>query len=92
VIEAQRDEITEHHFYGKLARSIRDPEKSRVLSRISEEEVGHNQFWKKYTREDIRPNTLKIWLYLLSYRLFGITFAIKRMEEDEDWLRIITKP
>lgn len=83
VKEAQRDEITEHHFYARLAKSIRDPEKRNVLSRISEEEMEHYQFWKNYTEEEIRPNILKIWLYLLSFRLFGITFVIKRMEGDE---------
>jgi VIT1/CCC1 family predicted Fe2+/Mn2+ transporter len=84
VREAQRDEITEHHFYAKLARSVKDKEKRRMLDRISKEEMGHYQFWKEYTEEDVSPNTLKIWLYLLSYRLFGITFAMKRMEGDEE--------
>ncbi|NYT11272.1 MAG: hypothetical protein GKC03_01815 [Methanomassiliicoccales archaeon] len=60
VMDAQRDEITEHHFYAKLASSVKDREKSRVFDQISKEEMAHYRFWKKYTGVDVSPNRLKI--------------------------------
>ena len=82
LLDFQREEITEHHVYAKLAR--RSSGKNReVLQQISDEELGHYRTWKKYTGEEVKPNWLKVRFYSLLQRLFGLTFAVKLMEMGE---------
>ncbi len=83
LLAAQRNEITEYFVYEGLARSIVDPHNKGVLERISRDELGHYNFWKKYTKADVKPDKPMLWKYLLISRLFGITFGIKLMERGE---------
>jgi VIT1/CCC1 family predicted Fe2+/Mn2+ transporter len=80
----QRIEITEHHIYARLARSVKDSENSEILEQIADDELRHYQDWKKYTQRDIKPNGWEIWKYYLISRLFGFTFGIKLMERGEE--------
>ncbi|MCR6669240.1 MAG: VIT1/CCC1 transporter family protein [archaeon YNP-WB-040] len=84
ILDAQRNEITEHLIYERLSRSVKDPHNKEVLKRISDEELRHYNFWKKYTRRDVKPNMWKVWKYLLISKIFGITFGIKLMENGEE--------
>jgi len=76
----QRGEITEHHIYNKIAAAQKDPHNREVLNRIAQDELGHYGIWKRYTHQDVEPDTPRIWFYYLIARIFGITFAIKLME------------
>jgi VIT1/CCC1 family predicted Fe2+/Mn2+ transporter len=76
----QQGEITEHHIYKKIASAQKDPHNREVLERISQDELGHYTIWKRYTQQDVAPDTLRIWFYYLIARVFGMTFAIKLME------------
>ena len=80
----QRIELTEYHIYKYLAKSIKDPENSRILDQIAEDELRHAEDWKKYTQRDIKPNRWDIFKYTLISRLFGFTFGIKLMERGEE--------
>jgi VIT1/CCC1 family predicted Fe2+/Mn2+ transporter len=80
----QRIEITEHHIYKRLAKSIRKPENRLIIEQIAEDELRHSEDWKKYTERDIKPNTWEIWKYYLISRIFGFTFGIKLMERGEE--------
>lgn len=84
ILTAQKNEITEHFTYEKLSQSIKDPHNKEVLKKISEDELTHYQFWKKYTTQDVAPNKLKIWAYYIISKLLGITFGIKLMERGEE--------
>ncbi|MFC1847020.1 VIT1/CCC1 family protein, partial [Chloroflexota bacterium] len=44
----------------------------------------HHNIWKKHTDRAVKPYRFKIWLYHLISRIFGITFAIKLMENGEE--------
>lgn len=79
----QRIEITEHHIYKRLAKSVKDPENSEILNQIADDELRHYEDWKKYTERDIKPNMWDVWKYFLISRLFGFTFGIKLMERGE---------
>jgi VIT1/CCC1 family predicted Fe2+/Mn2+ transporter len=83
ILAAQRNEITEHIIYERLSRSVKDPHNRKVLERIAGDELEHHDFWKRHTNEDVKPDRLKIWGYLLISRVFGITFGIKLMERGE---------
>jgi len=85
IIEAfQRIEITEHHIYKQLAKSVKNPENSEILSQIADDERRHAEDWKKYTQRDIKPNRWDIFKYTLISRIFGFTFGIKLMERGEE--------
>jgi VIT1/CCC1 family predicted Fe2+/Mn2+ transporter len=89
ILTAQRNEITEHFIYQRLSQSIKDPHNSDILRRISGDELRHYHFWKTYTHEDVKPNTLKIGWYFLISKILGITFGIKLMERGEEAAQII---
>jgi VIT1/CCC1 family predicted Fe2+/Mn2+ transporter len=88
ILTAQRSEITEHFIYQRLSQSIRDPHNSDILACISGDELRHYHFWKEHTHEDVKPDRLKIWWYVLIARILGITFGIKLMERGEEQAQI----
>jgi VIT1/CCC1 family predicted Fe2+/Mn2+ transporter len=55
-----------------------------VLRRISNDELKHYEFWRKYTQKDVKPSKFTIWKYFLISKIFGITFGIKLMERGEE--------
>jgi VIT1/CCC1 family predicted Fe2+/Mn2+ transporter len=83
ILTAQKNEITEHHVYGRLSRSMKAPHNRDILQKIAEDEKGHYHFWKEITRQDVKPNRWAVWKYTLISRLLGITFGIKLMERGE---------
>lgn len=80
----QRNEITEHLIYSKLARVVRSAHNREVLEKIANDELGHYRLWKKYTQRDVSPNRFNLWFYYLISRLLGFTFGIKLMERGEE--------
>lgn len=84
ILSAQKNEITEHYIYEKLSESVKDPHNKKILEQISRDELDHYNIWKKYTTQDVPPNTLKIWLFYLICKILGITFGIKLMERGEE--------
>jgi len=91
LLAAQRNEITEHFVYGKLSQSVKDSHNSKILKKISDDELAHHDSWKKYTNEDVKPDKLKMWKYILISRLFGITFGLKLMERGEEKAQVSYK-
>ncbi len=84
VLAFQKNEITEYHIYSGLANAHKNKDNKKVLESIASEELKHYNIWKKYGGRDVAPDTFKIWRYLLISKIFGITFAIKLMENGED--------
>lgn len=80
----QRNEITEHHIYRRLAMSVRPDENRRILEKIAEDELRHSREWQRHSGQDVPPNRLRVWVYYLMGRLLGFTFAIKLMERGEE--------
>jgi vacuolar iron transporter family protein len=76
----QKYEITEHLIYTKIAAITTELHNREVLTRIASEELGHYGIWKRYTKQDVAPDILRVWYYYLIARLLGMTFAIKLME------------
>ena len=89
ILVAQRNEITEHFIYERLARSVKESNNREVLKRISNDELRHYNFWREYTHRDLKPDKLKIWKYFLISKIFGITFGIKLMERGEERAKTI---
>ena len=84
ILSFQRNEITEHIIYGKLAQASRNPHNRKLLEGFSQDELAHYGFWKKHTGQEVKPSGLKIWKYFLIARIFGLTFGLKLMERGEE--------
>ncbi|MFP4169922.1 MAG: VIT1/CCC1 transporter family protein [Methanomassiliicoccales archaeon] len=84
ILRAQRNEITEHHFYSSLAKRSKDEKNSETLAKIAGDELVHYRFLKGLTSVDVGPDRWKLFRYNLISRVFGITFAIKLMERGEE--------
>jgi VIT1/CCC1 family predicted Fe2+/Mn2+ transporter len=80
LLAMQKGEITEYHIYTRIAEVTGDARNREVLTRIANDELGHYTIWKRYTQQDVAPDTLRIWFYYFLARVFGMTFAIKLME------------
>jgi VIT1/CCC1 family predicted Fe2+/Mn2+ transporter len=84
ILAFQKNEITEYHIYRRLARFVKSPENRRILEDIADDERRHYDQWRDYTQEDVAPDRLNIWKYLLISRIFGYTFGVKLMERGEE--------
>lgn len=79
----QRNEITEHHIYLRLAKVTKDAANREVLNRIATDEMRHYEQLKKATGQDVAPDRFKVWKYVAIARILGLTFGIKLMEAGE---------
>lgn len=80
----QQSELTESVIYEKIARFAKGEENQQTLLRLAREEKAHFEIWKKYTGEEMKPESGKIFKYTLIARIFGFTFAVKLMEQGEE--------
>jgi VIT1/CCC1 family predicted Fe2+/Mn2+ transporter len=81
--KAQRNEITEHNIYNRIAASVSETGNRQVLEQIAADELRHYNAWKKYTERDAAPNWPLVWFYTFVSRVFGFTFGVKLMEQGE---------
>lgn len=84
VLAYQRNEITEHYLYLRLARAQKSPRNRAALERIAADELRHYHDWKGYSGQDVRPSWFRVWLYYWISRIFGLTFGTKLMELGEE--------
>ena len=82
-IRFQRDELTSSLVYAKLASIEKDEQNKKVLNAISFEELEHCEVLMKYTGIIPSPYSWKVIFYYVLARIFGLTFAIKLMENGE---------
>ncbi len=80
----QRNEITEHHIYLKIAAALAPGSNRDTLEKIAQDELEHYRVWRSHTGRDVSPSVLKLWFYYLVSRVLGFTFGIKLMERGED--------
>ena len=80
----QQSELTESVIYEKIAAFAKGEENKATLLRLAREEKAHYEIWKKYTAEEMKPESGKVLKYTLLARIFGFTFADKLMERGEE--------
>jgi VIT1/CCC1 family predicted Fe2+/Mn2+ transporter len=83
LLRAQRSEITEFHIYSKLAQALADQRNASLLRRVAEDELRHYQFLRELTGQEVLPERVKVLVYTLLARAFGLTFALRLMERGE---------
>lgn len=84
VINEQRDEITSHHIYKKVANKIKDKHNSEILLKISNDELKHYNQLKEITGEEIKPNMFRVNFFYFIIMIFGLTFGFKLLEKAEE--------
>jgi VIT1/CCC1 family predicted Fe2+/Mn2+ transporter len=83
LLHSQEDEIIGYHVYKNLAERQKDPHNREVLFNIARDEKHHYEIFKSYTRQDVKPNGFKIRKFEWISRIFGLTFGLKLLEQDE---------
>lgn len=91
LLTLQQEEINGYQTYDLLSKIVKDPKNSKVLQRISEEELKHYKVWKTYTQQDVSPSKRKIRFFYWISRLFGLTFGIRLMELGEEKVQLVYK-
>lgn len=79
----QQNELDEYHIYRAIAATLKNDKDRKTLMLIADAELHHSNIWYKYTQTTLKPNRKKILFYALVAKIFGYTFAIKRMENGE---------
>ncbi|HEX2934850.1 MAG TPA: VIT1/CCC1 transporter family protein [Bacteroidales bacterium] len=89
ILSFQKNELTEHFIYKRLADKIKGDQNKAVLLRISNEEKAHYEFWKGYTNVEVKPDKWKIFYFYWIARILGLTFGIKLMEKGEENAQVV---
>ncbi|MEL7645395.1 MAG: VIT1/CCC1 transporter family protein [Anaerolineaceae bacterium] len=84
LLRFQQGEIDGYEIYKGLAKNVRDPANSKIIAKMSADELGHYRIWRRYSGQEVKANKLRIFAYRLLGRLFGYTFVIKMLEKSED--------
>jgi len=79
----QKDEITGHILYGKLARKEKTEQNKELLLKISREEKAHYEYYKTLSGQEVKPKRFQIFIFNILSSIFGITFGVKLMENSE---------
>lgn len=82
-LKIQQKEITESLIYATLAKTCNDEQNKEILLRLSHDEQGHYEIWKKYTWQDIQPLMRKVRFFSFVARRFWLSFGLKLMEHWE---------
>jgi VIT1/CCC1 family predicted Fe2+/Mn2+ transporter len=83
LLRAQRNEITAHHAYRRLAAMARTERNREVLQRIADDELRHYDMWRGRSGLDVRPDWVMVWAFVIAVRTLGVTFGVKMLERGE---------
>jgi len=83
ILKIQKTELTDHFVYKKLSGIIKINEHSRILARISDDELRHYQTFKSITGEESVPDKFRIFWFVFICRFLGLNFGLKLMESGE---------
>ncbi len=83
LITEQKDEITSHHIYQRLADKLEPSQNAEILRSISSDELKHYNSIKETTGMEVKPNWWKVYFYYMVCIIFGITFGVKLLEKGE---------
>ncbi|MHA1232508.1 MAG: VIT1/CCC1 transporter family protein [Candidatus Helarchaeota archaeon] len=87
LLQTQKNELTVYLIYKKLAKKIskKNSQNKEILEKAAKEELSHYFTWKKYTEKDVKPDHSKIKKFLRFYKIFGLSYTIKKLECDDEY-------
>ena len=83
ILHDQQNEIDAFYIYSTLAGKTSNTHNAKILSSIASDEKNHYNILKNYTKKELNPKRLKIFLYIVLARVLGFTFALKLLENAE---------
>ncbi|HPS20598.1 MAG TPA: VIT1/CCC1 family protein [Candidatus Omnitrophota bacterium] len=83
ILAAQKNEITEYHVYTNLAGIVKKQEHADILKKIASEEKDHYEFFSKISQTHVKPDRVKVFVYLCMAKLLGLNFGLRFMENGE---------
>lgn len=84
LLREQRNEITGHLLYTKVARRVRNPHNRQILEHIAADEWKHYGYLKGLTGRDVPPHRLRVFVYEVMSVLLGLSFTLKLLEAQEE--------
>lgn len=84
LLAMQENEETEALVYRELAKLQKDEKNAGILLEIGDDEARHAGLLKDITGKDVSPRLKQVFQYVFMARAFGLTFALKKMENGED--------
>lgn len=84
ILKIQKNELTEHVIYKKLAKIVANRDHGKILERISAEELEHYNAFKGLTGLDVIPDKFKISFFVFLSRTLGLNFGLKLLESGEE--------
>lgn len=83
IYQQQKLELTDHFIYLELAGLTEDKENAKILREIAAQELEHYYFWKNVTGKEAIPDQRRIKKYRHLAKTFGLSFALRFMEQRE---------
>ena len=83
LLRFQKEELTSHIVYGRMAKFEKHENHSAILQEIADDELEHYEVWKSYTGVDRSPNHILATWYTLLFFVCGYTFVLRLMEISE---------
>lgn len=82
-LQFQQEETDSYVMYLKLSKIIKDKNNALIIQKIAEEEARHAARWEAITQKKLKVSKVRVFLFILTARVLGITFAIKKLEKGE---------
>ena len=83
IYQQQKLELTDHFIYLELAGLTEDKENAKILREIAAHELEHYYFSKNVTGKEAIPDQRRIKKYRHLAKTFGLSFALRFMEQRE---------
>lgn len=90
-LQFQQDEMDGYKIYWTLGTHAKQVENGKILTEMANVELNHANLIKKYTQKTLKPNWIKVTFYRLMSWLFGFTFVLKMLENDEGLAKDVYK-
>jgi VIT1/CCC1 family predicted Fe2+/Mn2+ transporter len=90
-LKFQQDEMDGYEIYWVLGLHAKNAENAKILTEMAYVELNHANLIQKYTKKMIEPGWFKTTFYRLMAWLFGFTFVLKMLENDEGLAKEVYK-
>lgn len=83
ILRFQQDEATNAEIYERIANILPVAENGEIMRRIAADERNHADRWEAVTGVHLKPEGLKVVIFVFLARFLGLTFAVKKLEKGE---------
>ena len=83
LLTEQRNEITGHLIYARVARRTKNDNNRHVLEHIAADEKRHYEYLKSLTGRDVQPHGGRVLLFTVMCAILGLSFTLKLLERQE---------